>query len=81
MLKLLILPVLCMGFSVAHATQTPMLNVQSPIFNMSILDILHKTYDQYKNDFVNYLPKDIPVDRYKQVLRIEQERLKNEQGS
>jgi hypothetical protein len=83
LLKLLLLPVLCMGLSVAHAAQMPILNVQSSTFNIdvAILDGLYKTYDQYKDNFVNYLPTNIPVNRYKLVLLVEQERLKSELNS
>ena len=81
--KYLTLSTLFIGFSTVYATQMPTLSMQSPAFNIdvAILDGLYKTYDQYKNNFVNYLPTNIPIDRYKLVLRVEQERLKNELDS
>jgi len=79
---LLGLSVFFMGF-VVNSAQMPSGNVHIPMINGGILlmDILYKTYDQCKDDFVNCLPKDIPVDQCKQVLRAEQARLKEELDS
>ncbi len=39
--------------------------------NMKLLQFLYDSYDEYKDNFVNYLPKDFSIDYCKQVLYAE----------
>jgi len=81
-MKLLVLAVFFVGFT-AYSGQVPAVSVQAPVFNIdiAILDALYKTYDEYKDDFINYLPQDVSANKYRQVLYEEQTRLKKELDS
>ena len=76
LLKLLSTFLLFIEFNIVYTIQAHEQNT-----NASVLQFLYTTYDQHQNNFVNYLSQDIPLDQYKQILHMEQARLKNELDS
>src|SRR5436190_6121027 len=73
LLKLLRAFLLFIGFSIVYTIQASEQNTSA-----SVLQLLYTTYNQHQNNFVNYLPSFVPIEKYKHVLLAERERLKAE---